>query len=158
MTTGNRVVDIETIEDLAAKWPFLSDGLVELNASCGNGRSAVTPEAFFKMLLNILAKNPGFGRIAMLVNQNGKPLAFGVMFDNTEPFCKRSALVYAVYSNGKCPTAVQELRLEAETWARREGFKEIHAVSRRINGATFRIFEKMWGFRRTAVVFKKELL
>lgn len=152
----NRIVDLMDCGSVAEFWPFFESGLGELNGTMTNG-DAVSREAFLRLLFRVIEMGPTRGRVSLLVSKSGKPLAFGIIFDNTEPFCRRSAIVYAVFSNHLCPTAVQELREEAERWARANGYAELHAVSRRINGATFRIFERQWGFRRTAVIFKKEL-
>jgi len=154
--TQNKLIDIADTRMLHAFWPFLAGGLSKLNETGVNG-DGVTAETFLKVILRVLAYGPDFGRVTILVNRADKPLAFGVVFDNSERFGKKTALVYAAYSTGKCATAITELRQEAERWANSHGFEELHAVSLRINGATFRIFERLWGFRRSAVIFKKTL-
>ena len=153
---GNKFIEVDSLAAVTEQWPFLVSGLDELNETCVNGER-VSESAFFRVVIHTMALPNDRGRVTVLANKNNEPLAFGIVFENTERFCKRSAIVYAVYSNHKCPTAVDELRDEAERWARHYGYEELHAVSRRINGATFRIFEKRWGFRRTAVIFKKDL-
>ena len=153
----NRLVDIRQHEQVVEYWPFFSQGLAELNATMAPGDTPVSGEVFLRLLFKVVHMGQARGRVTVLVNKNAQPLAFGIVYDNTEALCRRSAIVYAVYSNHQCPTAVTELREEAERWARECGYAELHAVSRRINGATFRIFERQWGFRRTAVIFKKEL-
>lgn len=154
--TNNRFIDIDDIEKVTTYWPFLVSGLAELNKTCTNGDS-VSEDAFFKIVLSVVSRGKKNGRVTVLLNKNDNPLAYGIIFDNTEPFCKRSAVVYAVYSNKQCPTAVEELQAEAEQWATSMGFFELHAVSRRMNGSTIHLFERVWGFKRVAIVFKKEL-
>lgn len=137
-------------------WAFFLEGLVELNNPQG-ARGDVHSEAFLKIALTIVDKGLDFGLVAMLTSVNGKPLGFGMAYDNTEPFCQRSAIVYAVYSNKKCPSTTKELLYHAEIWATNNGFKNLHACSRRFSGAGFRLFESIWGFRRVCIVFNKDL-
>src|SRR6266446_979154 len=93
MHTENHFVEIGNVDLLMKYWGFLASGLVELNASCGHGVMLVTEEAFFKTLLVVIGRNPGFGLIGVLENKRGLPLAYGVIFDNTHFFCRRSVVV-----------------------------------------------------------------
>lgn len=145
------------LADVEANWDFFREGLASLNDPHG-ARGDLTELQFFQILLYAIAKHPRQGGVGLLTSKNGKPLGYGIMLEDTEPFCKRSAVVYAVYSNGKCATTTEELLENAERWARTEGFVELHACSRRINGAAIRLFEKKWKFKRICLVFRKEVI
>lgn len=147
---------LTTPESIIANWEFFLEGLSQLNNPQG-ARGDVNHEAFLKLTLAVADKGLDFGLVALLTSCNDKPLGFGIMYENTEPFCERSAIVYAVYSNKKCPTATSELLAHGEEWARKHGIKHLHACSRSFSGARFRLFEKHWHFRRTCVVFTKPL-
>lgn len=153
---GNKLCLIESVEQLLGFWKFFQEGLESLNDTIGT-REKVTSDSFFKLLIHVISKNPGFGIIGVLTSKNDKPLGFGVAFNDTDIGLTKSAVVYAVYSNKRCPTTVKELQDIAETWARENGFHKLHACSRRLNGSVMRLFEKKWGFHRTAIIFEKDL-
>ena len=148
------MVVITSLPELLAHWPFLLEGLAVLRNPQG-ARGDISPETFFRICMHTVDKGMTYGLVALLTSTNDKPLGFGVMFENTEPGCQKSAIVYAVYSNKKYKHASKELLSFAEGWSRANDFKQIQACSRRFSGAAFQLFEQNWGFRRACVVFTK---
>ena len=157
MNSTNIFTWLKSLSEIQTHWDFFLEGLTNLNDPHG-ARGDLTPVQFFQMLLYAVEKHPHHGGVGLLTSKNGKPLGYGVVLDNTEPFCRKSVVVYAVYSNGKCATTTVELLANAERWAREHGFAEMQACSRRINGAAIRLFEKKWKFRRICLVFHKEIV
>lgn len=157
MITGNKFFWLANLQDAQKWWPFLFEGLNSLNDPHG-ARGDMEPLQFFQMVLHAISCHPTNGGVGVLTSKNDKPLGYGIILNNTEPYCRKSAVVYAVYSNGKCPTTTVELLTNAESWARSQGYCDLQACSRRINGAAIRLFEKKWGFRRACLVFRKELV
>jgi len=153
---GNKFVILRSLEEVLANWAFFLEGLEVLNNPQG-ARGDVSPDAFLKLVLNVVAEGTSFGIVALLTSKNDKPLGYGICFDNTEPYCEKSALIYAAYSNRKAPHTARELLSHCEIWAKEQGFKHLHACSRRFNGAAFRLFEDVWKFSRACVVFTKAL-
>lgn len=131
--------------------------LVSLNDPRG-ARGDIRPERFFQMLLDVMSRGDEQGVIAVLQSKNRVVLGYTVIIDGTDicSFC-RVAVGYVLYSNGKCPTAGVDMTVLAERWARMYGYNEMHGISRRINGAAMRLFEKKLGFSRYYVAFRKQL-
>lgn len=154
--SSNLFVPLTKAQDVIDNWDFFAEGLNVLNNPQG-ARGDVTPPALLNLVLNVVEKGLDFGIVALLKSKNGKNLGFGICYDNTEPYCMKSAIVYAVYSNKKSPTTTRELLYHGEKWAREHNFKDLHACSRRFSGASLRLFEDIWGFSRACIVFRKPL-
>lgn len=135
---------------------FLQEGLGSLNESVGTSGAPVSWDTFVKTTL-MIADAPDKGFVRKFSSINGKPLAFMVAYISTPPFKKPNLLVYAYYSNNKSKGVTKFALEKAELWARAHELKTITTYSYRMSGAAFRLFESIWGFTRTAILFSKSL-
>ena len=156
LNSKNKLVVYKDPQAVIDDWAFFIEGLGEMLVPQA-AKGAVTEETYLKLILEVVRRGFGFGWVSKITDCNGRNLGYAVVFDNTEPFCAKSAMGYAMYSNKLCPTTSRELVFHAERWATANGFKQLHACSRRFSGAAFRLFEGHWGFRRACVVFSKDL-
>ena len=155
MTSSNRIVVIQDPLTLIENWPFIREGYKAL-ADPNGAKVKCTEETFFRQMLKAVSLNKDSG-LAMIVSKNNKPLAF-VCFLSVINFDEEHHLfVWCSYSTGKCRTAMTELIAWGEQLAKRCGATSIKAVSPRINGSAFRLFERIWGFKRENITFTKEI-
>ncbi len=112
---------------------------------------------FFQRLIGIACGPVDRGAVMLFMSKNDKPLGFMVLQENSESRNRRSLLIYAGYSNGKCVKGPERCIKLVEDWARTHGFDEVQAQSRRINGAAMRLFKRKLGFQPLSIVFKKML-
>lgn len=158
MQTGNHTKIITSLEEFLAWWPFLIEGLSVLQDKHAGNNPDITADEFFRHLLHVLSGGVDYGIIMLLLSKNDKPLGYIVVNDNTYLFQTKTAVVYAIYSNNKCPSTVHELVHDATLWGRPRGYKCVQATSYRLNGAALRWFERKLGFRRRCIVFEREVV
>lgn len=151
--SGNRVEEVKDLTSLMKWWDFIASGLADLNDP-HKGRGDLTVDSLFRNVVYSLSTG---GVVLVLTSKNGKGLAYVIARDNTEPYCQKSLLVFAAYSTGKFPHAREQMLEYLEQWAKKHGFAELHAFSRRVNGAAVRWFEQKCGFRRICMGFRKVL-
>lgn len=157
LPNGNYVTLVKDINELVTYWPLLLSGMVVLNDP-HTARGDIDPSKFFNLLLDVVTGPKEGGAVAILRSKNGKELGYGVIIDSSDiTSFKRVAYGYVLYSNGKCSSAGKDLVTFAEMWAKAHGYDEMQCMSRRINGAAMRLFEKKFGFHRNYIVFKKDL-
>lgn len=149
-----KIVPITKIAQLIDEWPIFRQGLEELTSSA---RCDFDEQALFGMASHVIRLWPKQGLVALLKSKRGVPLGWGIAFENTEPYCRRSAVVYAAYTTNQSPGTLKVLLNYAEKWAREQGIQDLQACSRRFSRAAFRLFERGWKFQRVCVVFRKEL-
>lgn len=153
---------MNSYNEFIANWKFLLEGLEKVRQACPENIPDVTNDEYFKTLLT-LATQPELGKILILTNCDGKPLGFIVLIDITGMFQRKTLNVYIAYSNNKCHSTMKELVFESETWARKNKFKKVQALSYRaktiihMNGTVRRHFRQALGLNERCVVFEKEL-
>jgi hypothetical protein len=148
----NKLLYVVEFDQVTRYWDFFLEGLEVLN---GTGTGKVSEERFFKTLLHVSMGQPDQGALMMILSKNDKPVAFTVLMNNTQLFCPRSALCFALYSR-KSATAVPDLHREVKRWCREHRYVKLYAASQRINGCAVRLFGK-WGFKQEALVFSKPI-
>lgn len=151
-----KAVVVQDVPTLLHWWPLFLEGWTEL-CSPVKGRGDLTASEFLTMLLRVLSLGPNDGLVAVFVSQNDKPLGFAVVMNDSETPERRTALIYAGYSNSKYAHAAVEETEFVQKWAKARGFTELHAQSRRLSGAAMRWFRKKLGFQPMAVMFSKPL-
>lgn len=154
---GLLVDRLEGVRDVIANWHFLHEGLIELNSIVPENRH-FSSASFLKLLCNTVDSGEKSGYVMIVRSKNNKPLFYLVAYDNSDEYHEASTVfIVAFYSNGKSKTA-SRFGLEAlKKWARGHGYKELQGESSRINGSSFRYFEKYLGFRRCRVLFTQEI-
>ena len=150
------IEDLVGYESILQNTSLFLDGLIDLNQSVKTG-SEVNENDFFRYHLDV-ACGKLFGKIFKLSSKNDKPLGFISASDSTSDYHRGRVLhVYAIYSNGKCSTAVKTLFQELEKWARTVNFSEIQAVSGRTSGASIRWARQKFGLELNKMSFVKYL-
>lgn len=149
-------VVITDVPTLLQWWPLFLEGWQDL---CGpfKGRVDLTASEFLTMLLRIIGLGDDDGLVVVFLSQNDKPLGFMAAMNDSETPERRTALIYAGYSNSKYAYAAIDATEFVQKWAKARGFTELHAQSRRLSGAAMRLFRKKLGFQPMAVVFSKLL-
>lgn len=150
------VIYINTIESLLKHIDFIAEGWKELRKPYGAGL-CITFEDYMKVLFRVASGPREGGCIILYTSKNDKPLGYVVVFDDTETGGPRSCIIYAGYSNGRYVGASEEAIEVVNKWAKQFGYKEIHAQSRRIGGASSRIFRRKLGMRALCIVYSKEV-
>jgi hypothetical protein len=120
-------------------------------------RGDVPWDEYLKRLMRVVDNGPKWGVVLIFESKNQKPLGYTVLQDDTQFPQKRTLLIYAAYSNNKDPHISRAAMAYHEMWARRMGYVELHAQSRRLNGAAMRLFRRRLGFTPACVVFTKTL-
>jgi hypothetical protein len=152
----NEIVVLSALDRVLAHWSLFKAGFLAVAPQASRGD--VTEEQFMMMILDIVRRGVQYGVAVILTSPEGEELGYGVAVDTTEPFSKcRTATVYMVYSNKKCSTTTKELLAFGENWARQYGFNKLFACSRRFNSASQRLFEDVWGFTRSSIVYEKDI-
>lgn len=157
MSQPYKVVNVKGADDFVRWAPFLYEGWQVLCDPTG-ARCDVSWEAYSKVLLRVACMDETEGAIFIYLSKNDKPLGYTVVIDDTEVGAARTALIYAGYSNGKYAGATRESLSFVETWARKQGFTQLRAQSRRLSGAAMRLFRKRMGFKPHALIFTKDIL
>lgn len=145
---------------VTANWPFLRQGLLEMNQTVEKCDQVEDLE-FFCRLLDIVTEKID-GVIYLARTDSGNPLGYIVAFDNTPQYKDSSVLVYAAYSipsqqvNGKVPGAMRTLYNRVESWARARGAAKLQTYSGRTSGAAVRWFGT-YGFTVSKLLLTKEL-
>lgn len=120
-------------------------------------KADITWEAFLQIILRT-AQNAGpSGEVFIIKSKNQKLLGFLVIIEDTEYVERRTALIYAAYSNSKDFNASKAGIEFIARWAKQMHYVELHAQSRRINGAAMRYFRKKLGFVPLSIVFGRAL-
>jgi hypothetical protein len=153
----SEIIEILTgYESILQNTSLLLEGLHDLNQTVKKG-SEVSEDNFFRYHLDV-ACGKLFGRILRITSKNDKPLGFISAAECTSDYADlRSLHVYAIYSNGKSPTATRTLFYALEKWAREVGFGEIQAISGRTSGASIRWCRQKFGLELSKMFFIKRL-
>lgn len=149
-------VVIEDVTALLDWWPLFLEGWRDICAPF-KGRVDLTASEFLTMLLRVVGMGKTDGLVVVFMSQKDKPLGFMVAMNDSETPERRTALIYAGYSNSKYAYAAVDATEYVQKWAKAQGFTELHAQSRRLSGAAMRLFRKKLGFQPMAVVFSKLL-
>lgn len=148
-------VQIKTWDQLNEAWPFLLEGLVELNKTAKD--SPVSPVNFHRVHSDIVT-GVAHGVIFLINSKNGKPLCFITGIDASSRYRDtRELLVYAIYSNRKSATASRYASRSVEFWAKGQGYDELIANSYRLSGSMAEWAQRFHGFVRYKVTFRKKL-
>lgn len=148
---------VRGVDEVVAQWPFFAEGLTALNEPIAMPEQ-VTTETWMQALVESASTAESEALVAMTLNKNLRPLAFIVLFNNTSRYSKRkSALVYAIYSNRLNKHAARWTLMMAERWARQHGYQELHGYNAKVNSHGIRMCEWVFGFKRQKVFFTKSL-
>lgn len=147
---------ITTFKELEQWWPVIVEGLPGLNEYAPEKRR-ISSEYLLQVSLMCIEMGTEASLFGVITSKNGKPLGWVMVLENTLRFKDKTCVVFAAYSNGKCPGLTKGVLVQIEKWAKENEFKEIQAMSFSFNGSRFRLFERTWKMRRTAVLFTKEL-
>ena len=151
-----RVEHVVDVPGLIRWWAFFVAGWQDL-CSPVKGRGDLTLDEFLSVLLRVVSIQPRDGLLAVIASKNEKPLAFCVVMEDSETPRRRTALIYAGYSNEKDKAVILPTFEYVETWAKANGFVELHAQTNRFSGAAMRWFRKKLRFTPKAVLFSKAL-
>ena len=147
---------LQNVEDVIENARLLGEGWKSLSDST-SARCDVSWIDFLNRVMRIAIAGDEFGAVMVFKSKNEKPLGFMVIFDDSEGKDRRSAFIYAGYSNGKYADAPVASMTYVQDWARQHGFTALRTQTRRINGAAMRLFRKKLGFRPLAMIFEKTL-
>lgn len=115
-------------------------------------------ETWLKIILRIAQASPELGGVFLFTSKNDKPLGMLVLVEDTQYGEEyRTAIMYAIYSSGKDVNIGRQMIAYAEKWAHDNEYIELHAVSRRMNGAAVRYFERKLGFIPDCTLYKKKV-
>lgn len=149
-----KLVQLMGAEDFTQWVEFLYEGWQSL---ASHNRIGMTAEAFYKQVLKVVCGPPGDGAVFVVTSKNDKPLSFFVLIDNSESFEKESVVIYAGYSNGKSADVTTYGVEVAKIWARENGFQQLQACTRRLNGASARFFRKKLGFNPVSIMYSQQV-
>lgn len=149
-------IEIRSFQELLPWWPFFLEGLEVLNR-LPSPKDAIDGDTFLKTVLQAIDMAPSRGMVLIVTSKNDKPLFWGVAVDNTASFRRRTMCVHSIYQNGKAQDVTLFALGHLEAWARRQGYEALQAFSPCMSGSRFRLFEKRWKFRRSAILFTKDL-
>lgn len=147
---------LRTLEDVQEYGPFLTEGWQALKDP-SRARCDIDLWDFFQRVVYIACGPKEAGAVIVFLSKNNKPLGFMVLQDNSESLSRRTVLIYAGYSNGRYAGAPEASIEYVEKWAREQGYHEVQAQSRRINGAAMRLFKRKLGFSPVSMTFRKAL-
>lgn len=151
-----RFKHIEGYQEVLNHWPFLMEGLEDLNKTTKNGE-VVQPEQYLNFHLDV-ATGYTVGRIILAFSKNWKPLGFISACDNTSKYRSgKSLLVYAVYSNNKATDTAKYAFFQLEKWAREQSYDRIQGYSGRTSGASIRWCRTKFGMDLSKLLFVKHL-
>lgn len=149
----NKLIRIVDTKSLLKWWPFFKEGIKWLQSK---GWFDHSEDIAFKTILTITEMGKR-GYVAVITSKNGKPLAFGVAYENTPDFYdKRSFLSYITYSNNKDSKAYNSLLDEFKRYAKGEGINILYVSTRRCCGSAIRCFNS-FGFLQDFLIFKMEI-
>jgi len=121
----NNVVVINTLQKFTEHWDFLEEGFAVLTAPKAGGFTTLSRKDYQRLLLCSAIGGDTQGVILMLTSKKGYKLGFVSLLDDSNFLHPNRLEIFCIYSNGKCPSAYEELSFEAQSWARRRGFGEL---------------------------------
>lgn len=149
---------LRTIDDVLIHWGLFREGLEHMN-SLVKPEKVVSPEQFFRIVINTLARGEKKGHVAVYhVEGTSSPIGFTVAHAFEDLFYDVPiAVVHAAYTKRTVPGASRFGLKHIEKWAKANGYSELQAYTPRINGKGFALFERRFGFKRHLVCFFKRL-
>lgn len=151
-----KTVVLSSATALLKWWPFLRQGWKEL-CEPRQGNVALTVDEFLTMLLRIVSMGDEDGAVVLFTTLQDKPLGFVAVMNDSETPAKRTALIYLGYSTGRYSQAPAVAVNFVEKWAKARRYTELHVQSRRLSGASMRLFRHRMGFQPVAALFSKPL-
>ena len=148
------VEHLENVDDVIENAPFLNEGWRALSDPTV-ARCDVEWSGFMQIVIRA-ACEPG-GTVVMFKSKNRKPLGYMVLLDDSESPTKRGLFIYFGFSNGKYEGAPEASMDYVKSWAKDHGYMFLTAQTRRINGASMRLFKRKLGFKPKAMVFETKL-
>jgi hypothetical protein len=149
-------VVLNSINDVKKYWSFFLEGFRDASFRLDDTRR-LEQESFLKFMLDVVDKGAPHGVVYLVRYKGaGKPLAFGIINNNSSPYRCRSALFHW-YSTKQDVNASGFTRKFAEEWAKTNGYEELTVISTKVTGSSYEKFEKRWGFTRRFIVFGKKL-
>lgn len=153
--SDEKTIELEGCDAVLKYWPFLLDGLKELNETVKDKQ--VSTDAFLRVHLDI-AVGKLYGKLLLFTSKNDKPLGFISAYENTSNYSPERVLwVYAIYSNGKKEGVPKILFSKLEEWARSYGFTEMQTQSGRTSGVSIRWCRAQFGLSLSKMFFSKKL-
>jgi len=151
-----KVLCINDVESLIKEIDFVIEGYHQL-MKLGPNKFYISLKDYLQLLFKTVTKDPTDGCVMVVKSKNDKPLGYFVLFNNTAPGCPSSCVIYAGYSTNRYIGLAEDGMTLAEAWARRNGYKQIQALSPRMAGAAMRFFKRKLGFTPMSIIFKKDL-
>jgi hypothetical protein len=123
-----RVVEVKNLKTFQKFWPFLCEGLGALN-KIATTVAPVDKDMLFQLCIDLVSDH-SLGRIVVVMcATSNEPVSYNIVIDNSNKYSRiSSALVYAIYSNGKRASASRFGLQHTEKWAREQGFTELHGT------------------------------
>lgn len=149
------IAPITTLEELMTVMPFLMEGYHAMNRK--QKVFDIDAEGYAKVMTGVLNTIPENG---ILVAFDGiLPIGYGVAYNDTPTYSKeKHLLLYALYVRPEFSRVVApQLVKAAEAMAQEQGYSVIQAFNARFSGASFRLFEQIFGMRRSRIQFTKRL-
>lgn len=148
------VEHLTSVDDVIDNAPFLNEGWRALSNPMV-ARCDVGWDGFMRVVMQAACTNAG--TVVVFKSKNHKPLGYMVLVDDSESEKVRSLFIYFGFSNGKYEGAPEASIEYVKSWAKQQGYVRLGAQTRRINGASMRLFKKKLGFRPKAMVFETTL-
>lgn len=147
---------LRAVEDVLALWPFFLQGLKELNEG-GVSKVYVSPEDFFKIVIDVIYQGETYGIVGVLESKNGKPCGFVIAFDSGSRYFKKTALIFAAYSAGYVSNVTRDMLTLSLDWAEKQEFHAVEALSLRVGNSIRRLYCKKLGFTYFGNLFRLKL-
>jgi hypothetical protein len=146
---------ITTLDELITLMPFFMEGYHAMNRK--QKVFDIDKEAFTKVLIGVLNTVPENGILVAFDGIN--PVGYGVAYNDTPTYSEeKHLLLYALYARPEFSRSVAPMIVSAaEVMAKQQGYTKMQAFNSRFSGASLRLFEKVFGMRRSRIQFTKEI-
>ena len=143
------------MQELLSIMPFMLEGYDAMNRK--QKVFDVDREGFVKTLFGVI--NTHEKNVIGVAFDGIEPVGYGVGFDDTPTYgTTKSFLLWALYAKPEYSKTVGPMIFNgAEEWAKEHGYKKLNAYNARFSGASFRLFEKIFGMRRSQIKFTKTI-
>ena len=148
------VEHLESVDDVIENAVFLNEGWRALSSPAG-ARCNTVWNNFMRVIMDSACTDNG--AVVMFKSKNKKPLGYMVLTKMQDEDDTPGLFLYFGFSNGKYEGAPEASMGYVRAWARDKGYKFIQAQTRRINGASMRLFKKKLGFKPKAMIFETTL-
>lgn len=152
-----KIIRLRTLQDILQWWNFLREGVEQINDGQPWDEARLPEETLFKRFLHLTELRDDEQLMVVFTDELNNPLGYGVAYDSTPRFYKRTLKIFCGYSNHKSPLFSRQIFNHIEKWAKENNYHFVTFSTARTSGATYRVFERKYKYRRLALTFFKEL-